>query len=155
MSLASGLSCPSFWSYELMKQWMSHDDETSRQAAIKVLLCGGTAGVITWASIFPLDVIKTRVQVQPLIKTQAAGLPREEAPLLRDPAQPAKSEAFKRLGAIEIARDAYRSDGLGVFFRGLGVCSARAFLVNAVQVRFSSPNLGAEIDCDSGQYTSG
>jgi len=32
-----------------------------------------------------------------------------------------------------MARIAYREEGLAVFFRGLGVCSVRAFIVNAVQ----------------------
>lgn len=34
---------------------------------------------------------------------------------------------------MQIARQAYREEGLSVFFRGLGVCSFRAFFVNAVQ----------------------
>lgn len=38
-----------------------------------------------------------------------------------------------RMGALQIARQAYRDEGAGVFFRGLGICSARAFIVNAVQ----------------------
>ena len=38
-----------------------------------------------------------------------------------------------RLSSVEIARQAYRTEGAGVFFRGLGVCSVRAFIVNAVQ----------------------
>ena len=33
----------------------------------------------------------------------------------------------------KIARDAYQTEGVGVFFRGLGICSVRAFVVNAVQ----------------------
>ncbi|KKY26312.1 putative mitochondrial carrier protein [Diplodia seriata] len=45
----------SFWSYELSKRLItSPDEDTPRQAALKVLLCGGIAGVVTWASIFPL-----------------------------------------------------------------------------------------------------
>ncbi|KAL1639349.1 hypothetical protein SLS58_008063 [Diplodia intermedia] len=44
-----------FWSYELSKRLItSPDEDTQRQAALKVLLCGGIAGVVTWASIFPL-----------------------------------------------------------------------------------------------------
>ena len=35
-------------------------------------------------------------------------------------------------GAVEVMRDMYRTEGLAVFFRGLGVCSLRAFIVNAV-----------------------
>jgi solute carrier family 25 carnitine/acylcarnitine transporter 20/29 len=92
---------------------------------MKVLLCGGLAGIVTWASIFPLDVIKTRVQTQVLhqeLRTHS-----EHRALL----QPEVSE--RRLSSMEIAKHAYRSEGANVFFRGLGICSVRAFVVNAVQ----------------------
>lgn len=135
-----------FWSYELSTRWMESwlRDSGNRDEAVlagaggvtgaeaaKVLLCGGIAGVVTWASIFPLDVIKTRVQAQvnappppPLLTT--AG---ETVPLVT------RSDASipKRMGAIEVAREAYSQGGLRVFFRGLTVCSVRAFIVNAVQ----------------------
>lgn len=43
-----------FWSYELTKRnWMREEDGQAQQA-VKVLLCGGFAGVVTWASIFPM-----------------------------------------------------------------------------------------------------
>jgi solute carrier family 25 carnitine/acylcarnitine transporter 20/29 len=122
-----------FWSYELSTRYMvSRMRDTSGQLpqgnskvgieeAAKVLLCGGLAGVVTWASIFPLDVIKTRVQTQ----VQDG---RETRPLLDG-----SSSQLRRLGATELAKNAYRNEGLSVFFRGLGVCSIRAFIVNAVQ----------------------
>jgi len=111
----------------------------SPSSAVKILVCGGIAGVATWASIFPLDVIKTRVQTQEL--TVADSLQRssasqrhmtstESSSLINDPAQRAKAP---RKGAWEIARLAYRTDGVRVFFRGISVCCARAFVVNAVQ----------------------
>lgn len=95
---------------------------------MKVLLCGGLAGVVTWASIFPLDVIKTRVQTQSLYNVESMARPGAHTPLLAPEILPAK-----RLSSLEIARQAYRTEGAGVFFRGLGVCSVRAFIVNAVQ----------------------
>ena len=121
-----------FWSYELSKRVFDSKLKDRGPGlglgmgeggieATKTLLSGGLAGVVTWASVFPLDVIKTRVQ------TQVLGMG-ENAALLRS------SEGDqRRLGAVEIARNAYRNEGAGVFFRGLGVCSARAFIVNAVQ----------------------
>lgn len=117
-----------FYSYELSSRFMvSHMKNRGMDSAVeetaKVLLCGGLAGVATWASVFPLDVIKTRVQ------TQIMGV--ENAPLLGT--APREGIEQRRLGAIEIARNAYKSEGAGVFFRGLGVCSVRAFIVNAVQ----------------------
>lgn len=39
----------------------------------------------------------------------------------------------KRPRTLKIALDAYHAEGISVFFRGLGICSARAFVVNAVQ----------------------
>jgi solute carrier family 25 carnitine/acylcarnitine transporter 20/29 len=117
-----------FWSYELSTRFMMSkfkESQCSSQEAAKVLLCGGLAGVVTWASVFPLDVVKTRVQTQVFPA-------RENAPLLGE-APPAETPPQKRLGAIKIARNAHRTEGTGVFFRGLAVCSIRAFIVNAAQ----------------------
>ncbi|OTB13826.1 hypothetical protein K445DRAFT_319721 [Daldinia sp. EC12] len=112
-----------FWSYELSSKWIESSRKNTSdfsQEAAKVLLCGGLAGIVTWVSIFPLDVIKTRVQEQIPGATKT--------PLLNSPVL-----AQRRLGAMEIARAAYREEGARVFFRGLTVCSVRAFIVNAVQ----------------------
>ncbi|KAH7410002.1 mitochondrial carrier domain-containing protein [Phaeosphaeria sp. MPI-PUGE-AT-0046c] len=114
-----------FWSYEWTKQAWSSPDDSDRDAAMKVLLCGGLAGVVTWASIFPLDVIKTRVQTQTL--HHESQMQCERSGLL----QPNVSE--RPMNSIEIAKHAYRTEGAGAFFRGLGICSVRAFVVNAVQ----------------------
>ncbi len=92
--------------------------------AMKVILCGGLAGVVTWASVFPLDMVKTRVQTQ---VWRGGGY----APLIG--ANAGMETGARRLGAIEVARNAYRNEGASVFFRGLTVCSVRAFIVNAVQ----------------------
>jgi solute carrier family 25 carnitine/acylcarnitine transporter 20/29 len=128
-----------FWSYEICKRMLkSEEEDTPRIAGAKVLLAGGIAGVVTWASIFPLDVIKTRVQTQPFafpIGSPAASrpaTPERQALIAND--QPAKSNAVhRRKGAIEIAKLVYQNEGMAVFFRGLGICSVRAFVVNAVQ----------------------
>ncbi|TGO48515.1 hypothetical protein BCON_0238g00050 [Botryotinia convoluta] len=122
-----------FWSYELSSRLYTsyvlssspgmEDITSSRDEAIKILLCGGVAGVVTWASVFPLDVVKTRLQTQILSPTSVS----ETTPLLIG------SPPYKPRGALEIARLAYRNEGMGVFFRGLGVCSFRAFIVNAAQ----------------------
>lgn len=119
------LTCDSFWSYEWMKQSWTTPNDTDRETALKVLLCGGIAGIVTWASIFPLDVIKTRLQTQVLQPVHHnTG---EQRTLLQ-------SDVNKsRLSSLEIASKAYRNEGAGVFFRGLGICSVRAFVVNAVQ----------------------
>lgn len=117
-----------FLSYELSSRFMDSQMkdrgmESAGQETAKVLLCGGVAGVVTWASVFPLDVIKTRVQTQVMQG--------EQAPLLQTVVGEGKAQ--RRLGALEIARNAYKNEGSAVFFKGLGVCSVRAFVVNAVQ----------------------
>lgn len=127
-----------FWSYELSSRWFEEarrrqtgagvggGSAYAQEDAAKVLLCGGLAGVVTWASVFPLDVIKTRVQTQAFGPAAAAAA---TPLLLGSHASPPQ----RRLGAVDVARNAYRQEGIGVFFRGLGICSVRAFFVNAVQ----------------------
>ncbi|KAI1147030.1 mitochondrial carrier [Nemania diffusa] len=93
------------------------------QETAKVLLCGGVAGVVSWASIYPLDVIKTRVQGQAY---PTAALNPAATPLLG-------TNIPRRKGAMQTTKEAYREGGVRVFFRGLPICSLRAFYVNAVQ----------------------
>ncbi|KAJ0167696.1 Mitochondrial basic amino acids transporter [Colletotrichum tanaceti] len=121
-----------FWSYELTTRWMGVggdgvNETNMRDEAAKVLLCGGLAGIVTWASIFPLDVIKTRVQTQAFAASSSV----EASPLLG--ARGSQQQMRKRAGALQVAREAYREGGIRVFFRGLTICSVRAFVVNAVQ----------------------
>jgi solute carrier family 25 carnitine/acylcarnitine transporter 20/29 len=117
-----------FWSYELSNRFLRTDDPADSRGTsnMKILLAGGIAGVVTWASIFPLDVIKTRVQTQVFSAPVATS---EEGTLLPQE----QRKPFRRKGAVEMARLAYANEGAAVFFRGLGICSVRAFVVNAVQ----------------------
>ncbi|CAK7226281.1 hypothetical protein SBRCBS47491_006178 [Sporothrix bragantina] len=123
-----------FWSYLLATDaWRRYETGGADQqpanaspSATATLMCGGLAGVVTWASVFPLDVIKTRVQAQALLPPSPAN-----APLLSGSTSP--SSQPRRLSTLKVAQIAYHEGGMSVFFRGLGVCSARAFVVNAVQ----------------------
>ncbi|OQE43244.1 hypothetical protein PENCOP_c003G04919 [Penicillium coprophilum] len=111
-----------FWSYELCKRLMTSDDDIPHQAAMKILLCGGIAGVVTWGSVFPLDMIKTRLQAQTITDHS----PRTENQSLLRP-------QHQMLNSFQIAKETYRVEGIKAFYRGFGVCSVRAFIVNAVQ----------------------
>ncbi|KAF2147145.1 uncharacterized protein K452DRAFT_261378 [Aplosporella prunicola CBS 121167] len=125
-----------FWSYELTKRAITSPDDTEHQAALKVLLCGGLAGIATWASVFPLDVIKTRVQTQEYQAGAVSAAVGEQQALLRASVGGGAISldgTHRQMGAWDITRRAYRTEGLSVFFRGLGICSVRAFIVNAVQ----------------------
>lgn len=92
------------------------------------------------------DVIKTRVQTwdlsaarhtspvaatyPPLLTGQGGSCSTHHKPLIRP-------------STYQIVREAYTTEGISIFFKGLGVCSVRAFLVNAVQwaVSFSSRHI--------------
>lgn len=106
---------------------MTTEDESRNQEALKILLCGGLAGIITWASVFPLDVIKTRLQAQ---KIPGSSITAPDQQGLLRPA----ANVYRPLNAVQITKEAFRSEGMSVFYRGLGICSIRAFIVNAVQV---------------------
>lgn len=73
----------------------------------KLLLAGGSAGILSWLSTYPLDVLKSRLQ--------ADGL--QAAPRYR--------------GLLDCARQSYEAEGWRVFTRGLTSTLLRAFPVNA------------------------
>jgi len=82
-------------------------------------------------------VIKTRVQTWDLASLDRATTTTTVSsaasqPLLGHEQHPANARPV-RPSTLHIAREAYNSEGVAVFFRGLGVCNARAFIVNAVQ----------------------
>ncbi|KIV96242.1 hypothetical protein PV10_00132 [Exophiala mesophila] len=114
-----------FWSYELSKRLLlsRQADPFLAPSTTDVLISGGIAGVVTWVSIYPLDVIKTRLQTQPSWHPEQQGLLRSE--------QAAISRSVQ--SSLGIAKDVWQTSGLGGFYRGIGICSLRAFVVNAVQ----------------------
>ncbi|KAF4121590.1 solute carrier family 25 (mitochondrial carnitine/acylcarnitine transporter), member 20/29 [Geosmithia morbida] len=120
-----------FWAYELTTSlWPSNVQDGSPsflREAPKVLLCGGLAGVATWASVFPLDMIKTRVQTQGMMEAIAM----DSSALLQSNQQVLRHR--HHAGAWQITQEAYRKHGTAIFFRGFTVCCIRAFIVNAVQ----------------------
>ncbi|KAG7284179.1 hypothetical protein NEMBOFW57_010542 [Staphylotrichum longicolle] len=140
-----------FWGYELCSRLAfpptpSHPDTGSggeggggggggilSSDAARVLLCGGLAGIITWASIFPLDVIKTRVQTQTQLlhsypsSTAAAAAAGEQTALLgQNPTTTTTNQSAtksqpppKPPGAWQVAKETYQQGGVRPFFRGL------------------------------------
>ncbi|XP_062946860.1 mitochondrial basic amino acids transporter isoform X3 [Cynocephalus volans] len=73
----------------------------------KLLLAGGTSGIASWLSTYPVDVVKSRLQADGL-----RGAPRYR-------------------GILDCARQSYRAEGWRVFTRGLASTLLRAFPVNA------------------------
>ncbi|KAK4161654.1 mitochondrial carrier domain-containing protein [Cladorrhinum sp. PSN259] len=125
-----------FWGYELTSRYFPTGGYASE--TLRALVCGGLAGILTWGSIFPLDVVKTRVQGQILeSRAHTTTAAREGEGLLGQRPQSAgegrERGAKKVKGAWEVTKITWREEGIRPFFRGLGVCSLRAFVVNAVQ----------------------
>ncbi|GAM24247.1 hypothetical protein SAMD00019534_074220 [Acytostelium subglobosum LB1] len=101
-----------FTVYEYVKRHLSaavYNQEkvaaTGSPSAWVAIGAGGCAGMSYWASIYPIDVIKTKIQTQP---------------------EPA---IYK--GVIDCARQLYRTEGIGVFFRGFYPTILRAFPTSA------------------------
>lgn len=130
------------WDGTMGKNTGGHESWLRSEVA-KTLLCGGVSGVATWASIFPLDVIKTRVQTQQALlapqlgtsiaSTSSSSLQAEREPLTATMLRASNSRTQPKKSALIIAKEAYRTEGMNVFFRGMTICCVRAFIVNAVQ----------------------
>ena len=76
------------------------------------LIAGGIAGSASWFCIFPIDIIKTNIQVAPLGSVDA------------------------ELGTIAMGKKLLKERGFRFFYRGLGVTLMRAFPVNAITFWF-------------------
>lgn len=111
-----------FSSYELCRRYFASSHTTSQSGAadFDVLVSGGIAGIVTWASIYPLDVVKTRTQAEGWIYRQG------------------RQKKVSRSSSLAIARGIFREEGLRALYRGLTICSVRAFFVNAIQVHLHS-----------------
>jgi solute carrier family 25 carnitine/acylcarnitine transporter 20/29 len=71
-------------------------------------LAGGSTGALTWAFVYPFDIIKTRIQTTPM-----------DTPL-----------AQRRI--LTIGREIIQREGWRTLFRGLNVTVIRAFPVNGI-----------------------
>ncbi|XP_050384522.1 mitochondrial arginine transporter BAC2-like [Argentina anserina] len=96
-----------FSTYEYMKEQLHLGcRKTGEESLHTTLVAGGLAGVASWISCYPLDVVKTRLQAQSMYP-----LP-------------------KYTGIVDCFRKSVTEDGHGVLWRGLGTAVSRAFLVN-------------------------
>ncbi|KAI9685184.1 MAG: hypothetical protein M1822_004771 [Bathelium mastoideum] len=147
-----------FYAYETTTTLLHDSRDSPATNALKTLFCGGLAGCATWSSIFPLDVIKTRIQTQTVPFSESTRNRKPEAKsavdngtirdtrLLHSHMQEGiRDEGFanaknrrrqdtaRREGAWEVGRMVWRAEGVSGLFRGFWVCNIRAFVVNAVQ----------------------
>lgn len=94
-----------FGTYELLSHWLSK--VLDKNGAVIPLTCGGLAGVISWISTFPFDVVKSRLQAD------------------------GNHGNYRYSGLVDCAVKSYRAEGVGVFTRGLLPTVVRAFPSNA------------------------
>ncbi|XP_050811967.1 solute carrier family 25 member 47 [Gopherus flavomarginatus] len=95
-----------FLTYSILCDWFTPAGK-NKPDILTVLLSGGFAGVFGWAVATPMDVIKSRMQVDNLGQRKYRGL-------------------------IHCIRVSVKEDGIRVLFKGLGLNCIRAFPVNMV-----------------------
>ena len=101
--------------YESLFLRLHKSSFTDDSGVLASLLAGGTAGVMSWGVIMPLDVIKSNLQ--------------------------ADFSRVKYKGMVDCAQQVYKLGGFKAFFSGFVVNSIRAFPVNAVTFLFYSQML--------------
>ncbi|KAL1921670.1 uncharacterized protein VTP21DRAFT_10312 [Calcarisporiella thermophila] len=74
----------------------------------QVLMFGASAGVAMWLSVYPVDLVKSKMQTDGILSAE---------------------RNFK--STLECVKKTWRSEGAGGFFRGFGPCMLRAAPVNA------------------------
>ncbi|CAG8562418.1 185_t:CDS:2 [Funneliformis mosseae] len=123
-----------FWAYEGLKRVLGVTMANSSENVIKLLFAGGMAGILSWSSIYPLDVIKSRLQTQISLPPSSMNLNsiltlnphlEELAPLVSE------NRPYYN-GIIDCTIKSYRAEGISVFFRGITPTLIRALPVNAV-----------------------
>jgi len=91
-----------FVAYDIVSNWLSPDK--GEPAPVYAVAAGGScAGVAFWASIYPLDMVKSRIQTMDL------------------------ADSFGTL-----CRQEYRTRGFAGLYRGLGVTLSKALVSNGV-----------------------
>eukprot|EP00887_Chlorella_sp_A99_P006193 scaffold3.g6193.t1 len=66
-----------FAGYELTKQWMARSQGLASPTDLgagSLMLAGGVGGASFWAFVYPMDVIKTRLQTQNVFNPQYSGI---------------------------------------------------------------------------------
>ncbi|XP_049748419.1 solute carrier family 25 member 45 isoform X1 [Loxodonta africana] len=100
---------PTLGIYFVTYEWLcrQYTPKGQNPSSATVLVAGGCAGITSWVTATPLDVIKCRMQMDGL-----------------------KGKVYH--GVLDCMVSSVRQEGPGVFFRGITINSARAFPVNAI-----------------------
>ena len=93
-------------------------DDSPHMTSMKLLASGGIAGCLSWASVFPLDVVKTKYQVQNMSISDV------RQPLLHPPAPNTPTYT----NVTQCFRETWAKGGMVEFWRGFNVTMVRAFI---------------------------
>ena len=107
------------------------EDIGSRRRNAKILsivLGGGFAGMATWLSHFPLDLVANKMMAEVVLSHPS------EATKATTPSAAATTTTthYQKKGMVAQFRSIYQQQGWKGYFRGIGPCLLRAFPVNAV-----------------------
>ncbi|KAI5691778.1 Mitochondrial carrier protein [Leishmania braziliensis] len=92
--------------YDTLKSWMTPEGMPSESLPLwKLMIAGGCSGVAFWTALYPSDMVKTRIQVDPM---------------------------YGRLSLWGAMTRIYQSEGLRALYRGWALTAARSFPSNAV-----------------------
>lgn len=95
-----------FATYEGVREMLSPGcRKHGNESIMTMLTAGGLAGVMSWFSVYPVDVVKSRLQAQGTMNPQYAG-------------------------ALDCLRKSVKDEGYAFLWRGLGTTLTRAYIVN-------------------------
>ncbi|RZC43036.1 Mito carr domain containing protein [Asbolus verrucosus] len=97
---------PAFGSYFLTYEWLTRTEDGRPVSTLTMLAAGGIAGTISWVIVYPVDVIKSRMQIDGIGST-------------------------KYKNSVDCLKKSISSEGYSFLYRGLSPTILRAFPVNA------------------------
>ncbi|KAG0265629.1 hypothetical protein DFQ27_000504 [Actinomortierella ambigua] len=135
---------PGYGVYFLGYEWLKRvlevpNGETGGINTWKLLFAGGMAGTLSWASIYPLDVIKTRLQTQPHLmgnsshlaaRISAATVTASTGLLANSAATVTASPSSSSMGSSQSTRQRHAGSGGGgsaLPYRGIVDCAIRSY----------------------------
>lgn len=96
-----------FGSYEGTKRMFAKGGSTEGLGSGQLMASGAVAGFSFWAAVYPVDVIKTRLQTDSDVRPKYKGM-------------------------VDCTRQILQKEGWGAMYRGVGPCLARSMPANAV-----------------------
>jgi len=95
-----------FCAYEITKKLLTMGDKESNH--VTHFFAGGFAGIASWICIFPVDLVKSKLQID------------------------AKSKQKIYKSQLECIKHIYKANGIKGFYQGISSCLIRAFPVHAL-----------------------